>query len=135
MERMRRTDPRAGFTLVELVIVLTIMLIIAAIAVPGYHHLVLHAQEQTLRDDLRTMRRMIEQYSADKQKAPATLQDLVEAKYLPEIPVDPMTGSADTWEVIQETDPLSLKGDQGIVDVKSGSNDVDSSGQKRYSEW
>jgi general secretion pathway protein G len=135
MRHRRHTDRRAGFTIVELAIVLTIIFIICAIAVPGYRFILLHAREQTLRDDLRSMRKMIDQYSADKQKAPHSLDDLVAEKYLPNIPEDPMTGSASTWVTIDEEDPLSLKGDTGIVDVKSGSDEVDSTGEHRYSEW
>ena len=135
MRIARRPGRGTGFTIVELAIVLTVILIIIAIVVPGYHKVVESAKEATLRDDLRTMRKMIDQYTADKQKAPQALEDLVEAKYLPEIPVDPMTNSSETWEVILEEDPISLTGERGIVDVKSGSNDVDSSGQKRYSDW
>jgi general secretion pathway protein G len=135
MRFVHRRGDAAGFTIIELAIVLAVILIIIAIIVPGYRLVVDSAKEQTLRDDLRTMRKMIDQYTADKQKAPQALEDLVEAKYLPEIPVDPMTNSAETWEVILEEDPISLTGERGIVDVKSGSNDVDSSGQKRYSDW
>ena len=81
------------------------------------------------------MRKMIDQYTADKEKAPQTLDDLVEAEYLPMIPEDPITGSADTWQVILEEDPISIKGERGIIDVKSGSDDVDSTGRRRYSDW
>ena len=135
MRFVRRPGRGAGFTIIELAIVLTVILIIVAIVVPGYHKVVESAKEATLRDDLRTMRKMIDQYTADKQKAPQALEDLVEAKYLPEIPVDPMTNSSETWEVILEQDPIALNGERGIVDVKSGSNDVDSSGEHRYSDW
>jgi general secretion pathway protein G len=135
MRIWRRPGRGAGFTIVELAIVMTVILIIVAIAVPGYHKIVESAKEATLRDDLRTMRKMIDQYTADKQKAPQSLDDLVQAKYLPEIPVDPMTNSAETWEVILEQDPISLTGERGIVDVKSGSNEVDSSGEHQYSDW
>ncbi len=125
----------AGFTLVELAVVMTIMMIIIAITVPGYRIIVLRSKEETLREDLRIMRKMIDQYGADKQKAPQNLQDLVQEKYLPEVPVDPMTQSADTWEVILEENPLSLSGERGIVDVKSGSSEPDSTGAQRYSDW
>jgi len=94
-----------------------------------------HAREGQLRDTLRTMRKMIDQYTADTQKAPQSLEELVEARYLPEIPVDPMTNSAETWEVVLEEDPIALNGERGIVDVKSGSDAVDSTGQQRYSDW
>jgi len=135
MRFVRRLRRLAGFTIVELAIVMTIILIIIAIVVPGYRFVVLHAREQTLRDDLRSMRKMVDQYTADKQKAPQALEDLVEAKYLPEIPVDPMTSSSETWQVILEEDPVALNGERGIVDVKSGSDAVDSSGHQRYSDW
>ena len=131
IDRMRER----GYTIVEIAIVLAIMMIIIAIVVPAYRYVVHKSREETLREDLRVMRRMIDQYTADKEKAPQTLEDLVEAEYLPRIPEDPMTGSADTWEVILEEDPISIKGERGIIDVKSGSNKVDSSGQQRYSDW
>ena len=135
---MRRalTRRERGFTIVEIAIVLMVILIVVAISVPGYRIVVLHAKEDTLKDDLRTMRKMIDQYTADKEKAPQSLEELVQAGYLPEIPVDPMTDSSETWEVVlEDKDPTSIKGDRGIKDVKSGSSEVDSSGSKRYSDW
>lgn len=124
-----------GFTLVELVIVMTVLLILLAIIVPGYTKIVRHAKEDTLREDLRVMRKMIDQYTVDKERAPQSLNELVDAGYLTEIPADPITGSKDTWEVIMEDDPIAINGQQGIKDVKSGSNEVDSSGARRYSDW
>lgn len=136
MKRPISWERDGGFTVVELAIVLTIMLIIMAIAVPGYRQVIRHAHEDTLREDLRVMRKMIDQYAADREKAPQTLEDLVDTNYLPEVPVDPMTGTADTWEVIlEDVDAIALSGERGIVDVKSGSNEVDSSGERRYSDW
>ena len=136
---MRREFTRRrerGFTIVEIAIVLMVILIVVAISVPGYRIVVLHAKEDTLRDDLRTMRKMIDQYTADKEKAPQSLEELVQAGYLPEIPVDPMTDSSETWEVVlEDKDPTSIKGDRGIKDFQSGSSEVDSSGSKRYSDW
>lgn len=114
---------------------MTVIFIICAIAVPAYRHVVLQAKEQTLKDDLRTMRKCIDQYTSDKQKAPHDLSDLVAERYMSSVPEDPFTGSTETWQTVTETDPLSLKGDIGIVDVKSGSDDVDSSGTQRYSDW
>lgn len=129
-----RTD--GGFTIVELAIVITVILIIMAIAVPGYQQVIRHAKEDTLRQDLQVMRKMIDQYAADREKAPQTLEDLVDARYLPEIPEDPMTGSTDTWEVIlEDVDAIAISGERGIVDVKSGSNEIDSSGERAYSDW
>jgi len=130
-----RRAQRSGFTIIELAIVMTVIFIICAIAVPAYRHVVQQAKEQTLKDDLRTMRKSIDQYTADKQKAPHDLSDLVSERYMSSIPEDPITGSTDTWQTISETDPLSLKGEIGIVDVKSGSDEVDSSGTQRYSDW
>jgi general secretion pathway protein G len=135
---MRITRPNersAGFTIVELAIVITMIMILCAIAVPGYRFAVLHAKEQTLREDLRTLRKAIDQYASDKQQAPQALEDLVSAKYISSVPVDPMTGSADTWQLTLEDDPLSLKGSRGIVDVKSGSDETDATGNERYSDW
>jgi general secretion pathway protein G len=124
-----------GFSIIEVTIVLMVIVIIIAIVVPGYQRVLLASKEETLRRDLVVMREMIDQYSHDKEAAPQTLEDLVIAEYLPKLPEDPMTGSADTWQVILEDDPLSVKGERGIVDVKSGSDEVDSSGEKRYSDW
>jgi general secretion pathway protein G len=125
---------RRGFTIVELAIVLTVLMIILAIIVPSFTHIILKAKEDVMRDNLRTMRKAIDQYTADREQAPASLDDLVDAKYLHEIPEDPITGEVD-WEVILEDDPISTSGDRGIEDVRSSSNDVDSSGTKRYSEY
>ena len=135
MEMKARSVWQAGFSIIELAIVITILMIILAITVPGYKHVVRKAKEDTLREDLRIMRKMIDQYTADKQEAPQSLEDLVTARYLPEIPVDPMTESAETWEVILEEESVSLAGQRGIRDVKSGSPLRDSSGEQRYNEW
>lgn len=132
---LRAVRPDGGFTIIEMAIVITVILIILAITIPGYRHVVLKAHEETLREDLRVMRKMIDQFTADKERAPQSLEELVEARYLPQVPVDPMTGSADTWEVIMEEEAVSLKGERGIADVKSGSQESDSTGAQRYSDW
>ena len=124
-----------GFSIIEVTIVLMVIIIVIAIVVPGYQKVIIASKEETLRRDLVVMREMIDQYTHDKEAAPQTLEDLVVAEYLLKIPEDPMTGSADTWQVILEENPLSVKGERGIKDVKSGSDDVDSSGEKRYSDW
>lgn len=135
----RRIDAlrrEGGFTVVELAIVITVILIIMAIAVPGYQQVIRHAKEDTLRENLRVMRKMIDQYTADREKAPQALEDLVDKHYIPEIPEDPMTGSRDTWEVIlEDVDAVALSGERGIIDVKSGSNAIDTSGERAYSDW
>ena len=93
------------------------------------------AKEETLREDLRVMRKMIDQYTADSARAPRTLEDLVTERYLPHIPDDPMTGSAETWKVVFEDEAIARDGECGIVDVKSGSTRDDSTGRRRYCDW
>jgi general secretion pathway protein G len=135
-QRHARRAASGGFSIIELAIVILVMMILLAIIVPGYRYVGLKSKEVTLKQDLQAMRKMIDQYTADKEKAPQSLEELVEAGYLPEIPVDPMTDSSETWEVVlEDQDPTSIKGERGIRDVKSGSGEVDSSGQKRYSDW
>ena len=113
----------AGFTLIELIIVISIMLILISIAAPIYRTSIIRSKEAVLRDDLFTLRSLIDQHTVDKQEAPQSLEDLVSAGYLRQIPVDPFTGSRETWEVVFEEDVLSNP-DQtapGITDVRSGS--------------
>ena len=113
----------AGFTLIELIIVISIMLILISIAAPLYRTSIIRSKEAVLRDDLFTLRSLIDQHTVDKQEAPQSLEDLVSAGYLRQIPVDPFTGSRKTWEVVFEEDVLSNP-DQtapGITDVRSGS--------------
>ena len=124
-----------GFTLVELMVVISIILILISIAVPIYQQTVLRARESVLKQDLQTMRELIQQYTLDKQRAPTSLQDLAAAGYLREIPMDPITRSRDTWVEVQEDTLMSVDQTQpGIVDVHSGSDLVSSEGTT-YSEW
>jgi len=122
-----------GFTLLELMIVISIIVILAAIVLPQYQRTVQKAREATLRDDLFQMRKMIDQYAADKGRLPQSLDDLVTAGYLREIPVDPITGERD-WQVIVGEDPNLPGGTQGVVDVRSASGDISSEGTP-YSDW
>ena len=123
-----------GFTLLELMIVISILVILALIAVAQYNKTVLAAREATLREDLFTMRKMIDQYAADKGRLPQSLSDLQSAGYVHEIPIDPMTDAAD-WQVEFGDDPGSTGSEQGVVNVRSSSNDLSSDGSTRYSEW
>ncbi|HWS53612.1 MAG TPA: type II secretion system protein [Pyrinomonadaceae bacterium] len=133
-QRLALRRPQSGFTLLELMIVISILVILAMIAVAQYNKTVLAAKEATLREDLFQMRRMIDQYYADKAKLPQSLDDLVTAGYVTEIPVDPMTDQRD-WQVEFGEDPGSSDNSQGVINVRSASNDLDSEGSRRYSEW
>lgn len=126
-----------GFTLLELLIVMTIILILASMVTPTYHVAIVRAREAVLRDDLYTMRNLIDEYTLDKQQPPATLQDLVDDGYLRGgLPEDPFTNSNQTWKVDLEDVPLSPgQTVSGIVDVHSGSDDISSDGETAYSSW
>jgi len=123
-----------GFTLLELMIVLSIIMILMAVAVPVYNQSIVQARESVLRANLSTLRNVISQYTLDKQKAPQSLDDLVTAGYLRQIPIDPMTRQAN-WEVVQEDVMLAVdQQDPGITDVHSASNGTASDGTA-YSSW
>jgi general secretion pathway protein G len=129
-----RNPQSRGFTLLELMIVISILVILALIAMGQYNRTVLAAREATLREDLFTMRKMIDQYAADKGKLPQSLDDLRGAGYIHEIPIDPVTDAAD-WQVEFGEDPGSTGGEQGVTNVHSSSGDLSSDGSSRYSEW
>jgi general secretion pathway protein G len=125
-----------GFTLLELMVVMSILLILVSIAAPMYRQQIVHARESVLRQNLFTLRTLISQYTLDKQKAPQALEDLVSAGYLKQIPPDPITGTAD-WTQDQAEDTISSPDQQdegGIDDVHSASNQVGSNGTA-YSTW
>jgi general secretion pathway protein G len=130
-----RRNSEQGFTLLELMIVMVIIGILAAIAVPAYVNAVRSAREATLKADLYTMRRAIDSYTVDKQKAPQSLEDLVQAGYLKSMPVDPFTHRSDTW-VPAQSDVLSSvdQTEPGIDDVHSGAQLVGSDGTA-YNTW
>ena len=123
-----------GFTLLELMIVISILVILALIAMAQYNKTVLAAREATLREDLYTMRKMIDQYGADKGKLPASLEDLQSAGYIHEIPVDPITDQKD-WQLEMGDDPGSTEASQGVTNVHSAASELSSDGQTHYSEW
>jgi general secretion pathway protein G len=125
----------AGFTLVELMIVMLIIAILAAIAIPSYVSVLKAGREAVLREDLHVMRGAIDSYTMDKGKAPQSLDDLVTSGYLREIPADPTTHSKDTWTPDTDTAYTDInESDPGITDVHSGSTETATDGQP-YSSW
>lgn len=130
-----RGKQEAGFTLMELMIVMMIIGVLTTLAIPSFVSAVRSAREAVLKEDLRVMRSAIDSYTMDKQKAPQSLDDLVQEGYLKAIPEDPMTKSKDTW-VTDVSDSLHTldQTDPGIDDVHSGSQDTGTDGQP-YSTW
>ncbi|MFZ0735024.1 MAG: prepilin-type N-terminal cleavage/methylation domain-containing protein [Candidatus Sulfotelmatobacter sp.] len=123
-----------GFTLLELMIVISIIMILMAVAVPMYNRSIVQARESVLRSNLATLRNVISQYTLDKQKAPQSLDDLVTAGYLRQIPLDPMTREPN-WEVVQEDVMMAVdQQDPGITDVHSASTATASDGTA-YNTW
>jgi general secretion pathway protein G len=126
---------RAGFTLIELMIVMAIIVILISVAIPFYQKSILRAKETVLHNNLSAMRNAIDEYSYDKQKAPQTVQDLVSGGYLRAVPKDPITGSSDTWKFIMEDSGQSVDpSEPGLFDVQSGSQRTSLEGTP-YSDW
>jgi general secretion pathway protein G len=124
-----------GFTFVELMVVITIIVILITMAIPIYQRSIVRAKESVLKNNLFTLRTVIDNYTYDKQKAPQALQDLVTEGYLREVPLDPMTGSNQTWRIIMEDASQSVsQSEPGIFDIKSGS-DKTGLDNTPYSEW
>ena len=136
---MRKSKIRGnrGFTLIELMIVISLLLILITVAIPIYKQSILRARESVLRQDLFTLRQVIDQYTLDKQKAPQSLDDLISAGYMKQLPVDPFTGKNDSWKVATEEDTIADPSQTeagGISDVHSGS-DLPSTDGSAYSSW
>lgn len=124
-----------GFTLIELLIVVTLVVILASVGLATYTNSTHRAREAVLRENLFRMRDAIDQYHADKNQYPTSLEDLVTEKYLRDIPKDPITDSADTWQtVMAEPDLNNPAAEPGIYDVKSGAEGTSMDGT-RYADW
>ena len=130
--RVRSAD---GFTLIEMMVVVTLILTLVGIATIRYQNSVRRAQEAVLKQDLFRMRDAIDQFYADKNKYPVSLDELVTEKYLRSVPEDPFTNSKDTWQtVMSDPDPLNPTAQPGIYDIKSGSDQTALDGS-RYADW
>lgn len=128
-----RSKGERGFSLLELMIAMFILVILLSVAVPTYQRSVLYARETVLKENLWQMRRAIDQYTADKQKLPQSIDDLVKDKYLREKPIDPIL-EKDEWDEVQGEDTSSPDAESGLVDVKSLAEGQDSNGvdYKKY---
>jgi general secretion pathway protein G len=133
--KARSTDGPEGFSLLEMMMVVTLILIVASIATPIYRNVAVRTREAVLRDHLFTLRALIDRFTLDNGCAPLRLQELVEKGYLGRLPTDPFTGSNETWQVENEDAPLSPQQTSvGIKDVHSGSNALSLEGTP-YSSW
>ena len=131
MERVTTSGNRRGFTLVEVMVVLAIVLTVISVAVPMYTTSMVRAKESVLKSNLFTLRSVIDHYTYDKESPPQVLEDLVTEGYLRQIPKDPFTESRATWKIITDIGP---SGEVGVFDVRSGSDRVGLDGSS-YDEW
>ena len=135
MTARRQKSRESGFTLIELMVVMLIIGVLMTLAVPRYTSAIKNAKEAVLKEDLHVIRNAIDSYTMDKQKAPQSLQDLVDSGYLKSIPTDPFTRTSDSWVVNQSDDMHSLdQSEPGIDDVHSSDEETGSDGQP-YSTW
>jgi general secretion pathway protein G len=126
---------RRGFTLIEMMIVMAIIVILISLAVPFYQKAIIRAKETVLHSNIRAIRNSIDEYSFDKQKAPASLQDLVTAGYLHDVPNDPVAQTRE-WNIIMEDAGQAVNpSEPGIYDIRSKSDKVSPLDGTRYSEW
>lgn len=126
---------RLGFTLIELMIAMAVISILVSAAVPLYNKALIRSKETILRQNLFTLRTVIDEFTYDKGKAPQTLEDLVTAGYLRKIPIDPMTGNDRSWQIIMEDASNTVnQSEPGIFDVRSGAESMSLEGTP-YSEW
>ena len=125
-----------AFSLLEMMVVIDLILVIASFAMPIFGSIIVHARETVLREDLFTLRSQIDRFTHDNQRAPASLQELVEKGYMGTVPVDPFTGSSDPWQVETGNDSISIDASvpAGIADVHSGAEGVALDGTA-YGNW
>src|SRR5262245_1000200 len=130
-----KSDSQRGFTLIELMVVISLIVVLASMGLVQYRQSIVRSKEAVLKEDLFRMRDAIDQYYADKNSYPSAIDALVSDGYLRSIPKDPFTNSESTWQTIPaEPDPNNPVGDQGIYDVKSGADATALDGS-RYSDW
>jgi general secretion pathway protein G len=129
-----KKNGRSGFTLIELMIVMAIVVILIATAIPQYQKSLIRAKESVLKNNLFTIRMMIDEYSYDKQKAPQTLQDLVQEGYLREVPRDPITGNSNWRTIMEDATQATSSTEPGIFDIRSTSDKTSLEGTP-YSDW
>jgi general secretion pathway protein G len=137
MIKKRMAQREKGFTLIEIIIVFTLIGILVGMGLPQYKYATRKARESVLREDLFQMRKLIDQYYSDKGKYPASLRTLVEEKYLRTVPIDPLTGKSDTWVEVREIpaeDEIQPNLELGIIDVHSGSQEKGIDGTA-YNTW
>lgn len=135
MARFTRMRSAGGFTLMELLVVMSLIVVLTSIGLMAYQTSVQRGREAVLKEDLYRMRDAIDQFYVDKGKYPVDLSELVSGGYLRAVPVDPMTQSAESWQLIPaEPDPNNPSGDLGIYNVMSGSDKLAIDGSK-YSDW
>lgn len=135
MERRIQSGKRAGFTIMELMVSMAIVLVVISVAVPLYQKSVIRARESVLRQNLFSLRTVIDEYTYDKQKAPQQLEDLVREGYLRQMPLDPIVGNSTSWKIIMEDASASAsQSEPGIFDVRSSSEKTSLEGTP-YSEW
>jgi general secretion pathway protein G len=133
--KLRLLTRRGGFTLIEMMIVMSIIIILIGLAIPFYQKSIIRAKETVLHNNLSAMRNTIDEYTYDKQKAPQSLQDLVTDGYLRSVPKDPITGSSDSWKITMEDAGQAVnQNEPGIFDVHSGSTQKSLEGTA-YSDW
>lgn len=125
---------RLGFTFVEMMVVITIIVILISIAIPIYQRSIIRAKESVLKNNLFTLRTVIDNYTYDKEKAPQSLPDLVTDGYLKKLPLDPMTNT-DQWKTVMEDASQAInQSEPGIFDIHSNSDKISLDGTP-YSDW